>query len=98
MAAVLIEIALWICRAARILLMAVCLFSCFYTKEENRFYALICRIAKPFTAVFAYIIKLILKKKEISFALDAFLAYVLMWYVTKLFMYLKLSMGFIQIP
>ena len=98
MTAVLIEIALWICRAARILLMAVCLLSCFYKKGENKLYDIFCCITKPFTAAFSYLLGLIFKKREIPFALDAFLAYVLMWYVTKLFMHLKLSMGFIQIP
>lgn len=94
---VLIEVALWICRAARLLLMTVCVLSCFYT-NENKFYGILLKITKPFTVLFSYLIKVVFRKKEVPFALDAFLAYVVMWYITKIFMSLKLSMGFISIP
>lgn len=98
MTAVLIEVALWICRIVRVLLMAVCLLSCFCA-QENKIYGVLLKITKPFTVLFSCIINLVCRKKvKISFALDAFFAYVVMWYITKVFMNLKLAMGFIAIP
>ena len=92
MAAVWLEIGLWICRILRILLLLRCLISCF-TGDENKVYRAFYKVTMPFTFVIGFPIKKLTGGKKLFFDIDAFAVYVLIWYINQRLMETKVSMG-----
>ncbi len=92
MAAVWLEIGLWVCRILRILLILRCLISCF-TTDENKAYRAFYTVTMPFTFIIGYPIKKLTGKKKLFFDIDAFLIYVLIWYINQRLMETKVGMG-----
>lgn len=92
MAAIWIEIGLWVCRILRILLLVRCLVSCF-ANEENKVYKVFRLLTIPFTFFLTYPISRLTGKKKLFFDIDAFLIYILVWYVNQRLMETKVSMG-----
>lgn len=92
MTAIWLEIGLWACRILRILLLLRCLISCF-TDGENKVYKTFYTLTIPFTFVLSYPISRLTGKKKLFFDIDAFLIYILVWYVNQRLMETKVSIG-----